>query len=50
MAKPKEEITDNGERTQRYAGRKGYAERIKKEKIKDATDDAPKDSGTDSEV
>jgi len=49
ITKAVESAPDNGKRTQRYANRKGYAERTKKEIVKDAIDDAPKTSGIDSQ-
>ena len=50
MAKEKKKIkaTDNGKRTRRYEGRKGYAERIRTEKKQNADVDAAKTSGSDS--
>ena len=52
MAKAKDikEIDESGPNTRRYSNRPGYAERIKKEKIEDAVDDTPEDSGVDSDV
>ena len=56
MAKAKETkaekvVDESGENIRGYPNRKGYAERIKKKKVKsDASDDAPKSQGIESGV